>query len=131
MSYVSDANKSFAEWLSGELNKRDWNQADLGRKTGLESATISNIVNGKRGVGYKACLKIAKALTLPPEEVYEAAGLLPTNKQDPITQTILYIVDKLPADDKREVEEYARLRLRMAEERGNNEIGHKKRPAKT
>lgn len=68
---------NFGEWLQTELDNRNWKQADLSRATGLDTAVISNLRNGKRGPGEDTCTAIATAFHLPPEVVFRAAGLLP------------------------------------------------------
>jgi transcriptional regulator with XRE-family HTH domain len=69
--------ENFRIWLEDQLRQRGWKQADLIRLTGLDPSTVSNILNGKRRVGPEACKSIARALGLPPEQVYRVAGLLP------------------------------------------------------
>ena len=69
--------ESFGEWLSLQLNERRWRQADLARAANLDSAVISNLVNGRRGPGEDTCRAIAHAFGLPAESIYRAAGLLP------------------------------------------------------
>lgn len=54
------------QWLNDLLEDAGWTPADLARATGLDSAVISNIRNGKRGTGADTALKIAHALKLPP-----------------------------------------------------------------
>lgn len=67
----------FNTWLLGELQKRQWKQADLVRLSGLTSAAISKYVNG-RIPDDAALIKLAKAFNLPPETIYRAAGVLPS-----------------------------------------------------
>lgn len=42
---------NFKDWLASELKNRRWRQADLVRESGLDSAFISNLINGKRKPG--------------------------------------------------------------------------------
>lgn len=72
----------FKEWLKAELDVRGLTQADLARKTNLSTAAVSLVINGKRGVGEEFCQAVAKALNLPTETVYRAAGLLPPVPDD-------------------------------------------------
>jgi transcriptional regulator with XRE-family HTH domain len=69
--------ENFGEWIATELKKMNWKQADLSRSSGLDSAVISNLINGKRGPGEDTCRSIASAFRLPPETVFRAAGILP------------------------------------------------------
>jgi len=68
---------NFSDWLKEELIKKKWKQADLVRESGLDSAVISNLINGKRKAGETTVKAIAKALHLSPEQVFEKAGILP------------------------------------------------------
>lgn len=69
--------KTFSEWLADELEKREMKQIDLARKSGVTSAQISRIISGQRGAESKTIYSIARALKIPTEQVFRAAGLLP------------------------------------------------------
>lgn len=69
--------ENFSEWLRKQLKDKRWRQADLARAANLDPAVISNLVNEIRGPGEDTCTAIARALDLPPETVFRAAGLLP------------------------------------------------------
>lgn len=75
--------ESFPNWLLKELKDRDMSQSDLARLANLGSGTISNIMNGSRKVGQDTLTKIAQALRLPPELVFEKAGVLPPKTELP------------------------------------------------
>lgn len=64
------------EWLQIELNKRDWRQSNLTAKGGINSGLMSMIMNGLRKPGPKTLVKIADALGIPREIVFEKWGLL-------------------------------------------------------
>lgn len=72
----------FKDWLKAELNERGLTQSDLARKTNLSTAAVSLVMNGKRGVGEEFIQAVAKALNLPAETVFRAAGLLPPVPDD-------------------------------------------------
>jgi transcriptional regulator with XRE-family HTH domain len=73
----------FSDWLLKELAIRKLNQSQLATVAGLGSGTISNIMNGNRKVGQNTLIKIAEALKLPPETVFEAAHIYkPTYTKD-------------------------------------------------
>lgn len=69
---------SFGDWLLGELRVRNISQADLSRASGLTTAAVANLVNGRRNPGIEAIVAISRALRLPPETVFAAAGAMPT-----------------------------------------------------
>ena len=68
---------NFADWLKEELRKRNWKQADLAQRSGLDSAVVSNIINGKRKAGETTIPAIARALQIPVKLAFEKAGLIP------------------------------------------------------
>lgn len=74
--------ETFGAWLQEELNKRKMSQADLSRASGLTTAAVAYLINGRRNAGEDACSKLAHALKLPPETVFRAAGLLPPVSED-------------------------------------------------
>jgi transcriptional regulator with XRE-family HTH domain len=67
----------FSDWLLSELKSRNMSQSDLAHLAGLGRGTISNIMTGTRNVGQDTLTAIARALHLPTETVFRAAGLLP------------------------------------------------------
>lgn len=92
--------KSFGQWLLEELEKRDMNQSDLARASNITTAQISRIISGRRGVGEQALTAIAHALRLPPDMVFEKAGILPPKPEmSPIKRKLLHLSEGLPESD--------------------------------
>lgn len=119
--------ENFRDWLLNELDKRDWSQSDLAKAAGISRGTLSNILSSSRGVGEKSLISIGRALRIPPEVVFQAAGILPKQPdKNALIQKIEYILQDLSETDQQDVLEYARLRRRISEERGNYTI--KKEP---
>ncbi len=67
----------FKEWIEQEMQKRGWRQADLARAGEMDPVTLNRILNMERKAGPDSCSAIARALGLPPEDVFRRAGLLP------------------------------------------------------
>ena len=67
----------FIEWLDEQREKHRWTRAKLARMAGVSPTAIYLLAGGKREPGSFLCNGLAKALNLPREEVYRAAGLLP------------------------------------------------------
>jgi len=80
MSYQMTPNTDFTEWLTNELTVKGWDQAELSRRSGITTAHISRIMTGQRHPGSDALSGIARALRLPPEDVFRRAGLLPPKR---------------------------------------------------
>jgi DNA-binding XRE family transcriptional regulator len=67
---------TFIEWLDQQREKYGWTRAKLARMAGVSPTIIYFIAKGKREPGSLLCNGLAKALNLPREEVYRAAGML-------------------------------------------------------
>lgn len=68
---------TFVEWLQAELKTRDWTQADLARRSRVSQTHLSRIMNDMRKPGPDALVSIARALRIPPEDVFRQAGIIP------------------------------------------------------
>lgn len=73
---------NFIEWLQAELDNRGWTQADLANRTKVAAGSISRIMTGARNPGPDFCKSVAKALDIPQETVFRAAGLLDPLPED-------------------------------------------------
>lgn len=74
-----------SDWLTRELANRAWSMRELGRKSGVSHAQISNVVSGIAEPSADFCIKIATALDFPPITLMRYAGILPpksTAKED-------------------------------------------------
>lgn len=69
--------EKFSTWLLKQLEERGWSQAELARRAGLGNATLSRFITETHNPGPDACLAIARALKVPPVEVFRLAGILP------------------------------------------------------
>ena len=67
----------FSEWLQTEMDKRGWSQSDLARTADLNRAVINKLLNGKSNAQPPTLEAISRALKIPLETIYRAAGLLP------------------------------------------------------
>lgn len=98
--------ENFGEWLLRELKKRELSQSDLSKISGLSRGTLSNLINGTRGIGPDSLLAIAKALKLPPTQVFEAAGILPPKAgEDPWVEQMDLKLRSIKDPNKREIAE--------------------------
>jgi transcriptional regulator with XRE-family HTH domain len=124
--------ETFGEWLRKELDRRKISQKELADLSGITPAQISRVISGTRGPGTDLIQSIARALNLPPEEVYRAAGLLPpTTNPSPLDRLIIHLMSTLPEEEKQDVIKYIQLRASIAEERGSYAAKPKTKPAKS
>ncbi|MHB9133540.1 MAG: helix-turn-helix domain-containing protein [Armatimonadota bacterium] len=110
--------EEFTAWLQEQLDRRGWDQAELARRSRITNAHISRIMSGENQAGPEASLKIARALHLPPEDVFRHAGLLPRSKATPEgSEELLYYYSNLDKEDQRRVLAMARavFELRVTE----------------
>ncbi len=114
---------SFGDWIQQEIKRLNWRQADLARAANLDSAVISNLINGRRGPGEDTCKAIARALNYPPETVFRAAGLLPPAQPiDDQRAELNYLFDNASDQKRDEMLRYARY---LAQEAGKKFVpGH-------
>ena len=90
----------FSDWLLNELQERKMSQSDLAAGAGLGRGTISNIMSGTRNVGQETLMKIAHALQLPPEFVFEKAGLLPPKPElSAVKRAAIHAIQDAEEDD--------------------------------
>ncbi len=82
----------FSEWLQVELDRRGWSQSDCARSANLNRAVINKLLNGKSKPQPSTLVAIARALKIPAETIYRAAGLLPPNTDhDDSMQELMHI----------------------------------------
>lgn len=72
----------FPTWVQNQLDERGWKQADLARKTGLNSGYISQVMNGVRSPGVEFCAALARAFNMRDSDVMKVAGLVSSNAPD-------------------------------------------------
>ena len=72
----------FSEWLQSEMDKRGWSQSDLARYADLNRAVINKLLNGKSHPQPPTLGAISRALKIPIEITYRAAGLLPSSPEN-------------------------------------------------
>lgn len=69
--------QDFAQWFKTQLARRDWNQSDFARKTGISQTTVSTWVRGRSVPDPASCDTIADAFLLGLDDVLTHAGHRP------------------------------------------------------
>jgi transcriptional regulator with XRE-family HTH domain len=93
-------NIDFAEWLENELDKREIKPVELARIAGIDPGVVTRILKAERSARPKTLESIAHALRLPPEFVFEKAGILPPKPElTPIKRKLLHLAEGLPDSD--------------------------------
>lgn len=112
--------QEFGLWLQAELDRRDWTTVFLSKKIGVSQPHISRIIDGTRKPGPSTLAALAKGLDLPPETIFQKAGLLPPTKEnlDNLEKEWEYLFDQAGNDEeRRELLERARFELTRIRER--------------
>lgn len=100
----------FSLWLIEQLEKRNWKPAELARKSGIDTGLLSRLLNRERMPGPSTCNAIAEALQLPPQVVYQVAGLMPSSPDyDEVIEEIKYLSEKVSKEKRKQILEYIRF----------------------
>ena len=117
----------FSEWLQAEMNKRGWSQSDLARAADLNRAVINKLLNGKSHPQPATLEAISRALKIPIEITYRAAGLLPVNSDhDDIVEEAIYVLKNIHSAQ-RKATAVALLKALVAEEENEQKEEKSKR----
>lgn len=107
---------NFSEWLQAEVDKRNWSQSDLARAADLNRAVINKLLNGKSHPQPATLEAISRALKIPVEIAYRAAGLLPTTPDnDDTLEEAIHILKSIQSSQ-RKVTAIALLKALINEE---------------
>jgi len=105
----------FSEWLLELLNSRNMSMSEFSKRSGISQSQVSRVINGLFNPGTEFLNRTSKALNIPIEAAYQAAGIFPEEEQEPnniYTQELNSIVGKLVRDaDVKELIYLARLKL--------------------
>lgn len=110
--------QNFPDWILRELNRRGWTPAELAKRAGVNTGTLSRVLNGERNAGPDLCRSLAKALDEPEEKVFRLAGLLsplPAG-EDATLHELVEFAKQLSAQDRQELLQYARFRYQRRQE---------------
>ncbi|KAA0255580.1 MAG: XRE family transcriptional regulator [Chloroflexi bacterium] len=108
----------FPEWLRQELEKRDWSQVDLSRKTKISPTQIARILSGERGFGVEALVSISNALEVSPITVLRKAGLIPKGNEDQISfDDWKYLLEKMTPEERDEVWRISQMKVEIRQEK--------------
>lgn len=108
----------FPQWLRQELEKREWSQVDLSRKTGISNAQVTRILSGERGFGVEALVAISNALNISPITIIRKAGLLPPGPDDKINfEDWQYLLEKMTPEEREEFWRFGQMKIEMRQEK--------------
>jgi plasmid maintenance system antidote protein VapI len=105
-------------WLAILLDEAGMSPADLERAAGVDSSVISNVINGKKGIGMSLAQKFGKALNLDPGDILRAAGVWDSNNdEDRLDKQIKNIAKKFPIEEKKKIVKRLKLEASLYEDK--------------
>jgi len=97
----------FTTWLFEKMKNKGWTQSELATRAGVTETAISDVLSQRRKPGKKLCIGIARALDLPPEQVFRAAGLFPpAPPHTEYIEQLVYKANLLNENGKKELMDY-------------------------
>lgn len=115
------ANKPFSDWLTEQMSKRGWGNADLANAAGINRQVVWGWLNRNKQPTQEMLQAVAKALKMDVHEVYRAAGFLPpVSDIDAWVERINHSVNQLPESEKELVYRYAEMLRNLTEEKRKN-----------
>ncbi len=108
----------FVDWLTAQLQEKNWSQAELARRSGLHKQSIHYyLTQTVRPPHPHALAKIACALGLPVEEVYRVAGVLSTPPEiNETIEEIMHEIQDMPREDQQEVLAFVRMKNNLRQQ---------------
>jgi transcriptional regulator with XRE-family HTH domain len=113
---------NFPDWLQSELDKRRWSQADLAYAAGISRAVVNKLLNRRTYPQPDTLQAIARALKVPVETVYRAAGLLPRETESETFEAEIVHKLKLIKSPKRRKTAITLLKALIDEEENGNSL---------
>lgn len=112
------ATRKFSAWLRDYREQQNMTQAELARVAGVGRSIISKIEGGQQQTSLETLSKIADALHLSQEYIYQQAGILDPAPKNTKYQTILISkFEKLTKREQKEVLDYIDYKLQLSRKR--------------
>lgn len=117
--------RPFIEWLREQMRLMGLNQNETARRGAIKPSQISNVFSGRSRPGEKFCRAMATALSLPPSEVFQRAGLMPEEISagglSTAERELLTKFRQLSPEDQHEAQRYIQYMLAKTEKNDNLE----------
>ena len=95
---------SLGSYINNELDRKGMIQAELSRKSGLDSGWISNLISGSKELGLVSLIGLSKGLGVSADAILRAAGYLPSvPARAEQNQQLLYMFDQLNENDRKTI----------------------------
>lgn len=110
--------ENLVDHLLEEKKRLGFTQAEIARRSELSPAQISRIFKLKSTPSLDALNGIARAINKPVDLIYEWAGVSSSYGKNPMTEEIKEIANRLEERNLDDLLQYARMRLKIQDERG-------------
>ncbi len=121
-----------ASWLQKNMDAKNWGVRETARRAHISHPIISDILNGGQP-SFETCKALANLFGVKPEFLFRVARLLdPIPPENETIQEIAFVVSSLPKDEQAGILEFAKMRARIALEKGQYRVGERiKRKSET
>ena len=69
--------EAFVSWINTELDRRGWSRSEAARRGGVSDSMFSKVISGYAHPGIDFCRGVSRAFSVPLEDVFRLAGILP------------------------------------------------------
>ena len=104
----------FLNWLNSEITKREWSVRQTARAANLSHTIISNLLSGDKPT-FNTCAALAEAFNVPPNYVFQLAGLIQQEKRDDLSDEAEFLMSQLSPYQRQLAVKFIRV---LAEEKG-------------
>lgn len=129
--FMRVAPKEFTDWLSTEMNHRNWGVRDTAQRAGLSHPTISDILTNGKQPSLDTVIALARTFNKSPVYLARLAKLLPEESGiSPVMEEMLHLLGQLDPDDQEELIKIARMKLESPKGDPSKQTSRGKRPAR-
>lgn len=109
------------DFLLAQMKVKGLVPADISKRSKISPSQVSKILNRESPAGQKALQSFAEALDLPAELLFQYAGILGKSVQsDEDEKELLHLYKKMNGNNKSDLVEYARMKMKQQQEREKN-----------
>ena len=107
--------EDFLTWVYDRAKEKG-SVRKLAKEMGLSHTAVHNVINGRTAVTYEFCDSLAKAVRLPPDDIFRRAGLFPPVPAPGDVTYITQTTRALPADQIKMVREFVEFLYKKSHE---------------
>jgi len=109
----------FSNWLDQEIKRRELSRAKFADKVGVTRQAITNIIARQSMPSFDTLKSMARVLGYQDVVLFRKIGILdPIPEKTAQTEELVFLFDRLPDDEKRNLIDYMRIKLIQLENAG-------------